>query len=56
MQIIRIIISEGRARIVEVSKKPKRKRSIHDLLRSMPKALLAKALRIPPGKGEHTDV
>ena len=56
MQIIRIIISGGRARIVEVSEKPKRKPSIPALLRSMPKALLAKALRIPPEKGEHTDV
>ena len=49
MQTIRIVISGGRAQSVEITER-KPKRSIPALLRSMPKALLAKALNIPPGK------
>ena len=58
MQIIRIIISGGKAQSVEISDalKRKSKKSIPDLLRSMPKSLLAKALGIPPGKEDSSDV
>ena len=59
MQTIRIVISEGKARSVEISDAPKRtppKKSVPTLLRLMPKALLAKAFTIQPGKGGTSDV
>jgi len=58
MQVIRIIIREGKAQSVEISDAPprKRKRSIPALLRSMPKELLAKALGVSPEKEESADV
>ena len=58
MQTIRIIIRDGKAQRVEITETPQRKpkRSIPALLRSMPKELLAKALGIPPGKEESSDV
>ncbi len=58
MQIIRIIIREGKAQSVEISDAPPRKtkKGIPVLLRSMPKALLAKALHVATGKGEASDV
>ena len=58
MQIIRIIISNGRAQRLEISDTPRRKPkpNIPALLRSMPKAILAKALSIPPEKEDSSDV
>ena len=59
MQKIRIVIRNGRTRSVEIKEKPKRitVKSIHTMLRSMPKELLAKALNIPPEKeDEPSDV
>lgn len=52
MRTIRIVISGGTARVVEIRDTPKHKhqRSIPALLRSMPKALLAKALNISSTK------
>ena len=52
MQVIRIIIRDGKPQSVEFTETPKRKskKSIPALLRSMPKELLAKALNIQPGK------
>ena len=58
MQTIRIIISGGRARSVEIMEAPKCKagKDIPALLRSMPKALLAKALNIPTAREEEDNV
>ena len=58
MKTIRVILTDCEAQnvTVAVKRKPKPKRSIPALLRTMPKSLLAKALNIPPGKEKSSDV
>ena len=53
MQVIKIIIRDGKAQSVEISemKKPKTTKDIEAMLRAMPKEMLAEALGISNGSG-----